>query len=145
MAMTDECEKTPERPCLPNECSVAEIYKWIRRHGPPEGVDMGWMEEGAQEAYGLYQRQFVQGEYAPEPLTRFQYACLLLLVDEVVPKADVGSFVTVLNSLLVLPLPVQAMARCDLKAGTFHLDERIEVTERGKDRTVFKLPADLIP
>jgi len=36
-------------------------------------------------------------------------------------------------------------ARCDLKAGTFHLDDRIEVTESTKDKTAFKLPADLIP
>jgi len=145
MAMTDEREKPAERPFLPNECSVAEIYKWLRRHGPPEGEDVGWMEEAVQEAYGLYQRQFVEGEYAPEPLTRFQYACLLLLVDEVVPEAGVEGFVTILNALLVMPLPVQAMVRCDLKEGAFKLDDRIEVTERGKDRTVFKLPADLIP
>jgi len=57
----------------------------------------------------------------------------------------VEGFVTILNALLVMPLPVQAMVRCDLKEGAFKLDDRIEVTERGKDRTVFKLPADLIP
>jgi len=144
VAKANEMGKTSERPFLTNDCSVAEIYEWLRKHEPAEGEDGEWLAQGAESVYHLYQEQLVEGEHVPEPLTQFQYACLLLLVGEIVPEAELEGFVSVLNALLVLPLPIQGMVRCDLKAGTFQLDERIEVTECTKEKTAFKLPADLI-